>query len=122
MNAQRKKGAVNKYGPLKDEGKTKQEIMLAVADDEKKYQSDEIIEIVAEILNGPKANNPNKHYEEWRGENKSVKQKDGTITTTFDKLKKVKDVWITEETAATLNEGAESPNAANPHMYFLVND
>ncbi len=51
-----KKAAVEKYGPLLTEGKTREEIMLEVANDPKEFSADDINEIVNAIIGEPPAN------------------------------------------------------------------
>lgn len=128
MNAQRKKSAVTKYTPQKEQGLTPEELTNLLTQDEKGYTTDEINEIVEAIFNSPgtgeaapgKKATTGSHHEEWRCEIKLTTQ-DGKVTgRAAEKVKMLRPcVKISDEEADTLNHGAlHSPRQDYVLMYF----
>ncbi|MDF2189295.1 hypothetical protein [Paraflavitalea sp. CAU 1676] len=137
MNHLRKKSAIEKYQPLKEQGILREDLSLQLGMDEKSYTPDEIAEILDTLFNpesdksgeGSKVQNPSKEkpapkkkevakeeseattgYEEWRMERVNGK---------LEKLKLVrKNVKISEKEAEALNSAASGPEATNPVMYL----
>ena len=133
MNAQRKKAAVAAYAHLLTEGKSNNDIMDAISEDEKNYTAEEINEIVAAITAPQKGQEDEKEtpkeekkpkkvlfFEEHRVEIKISKDENSDkITRSAEKLKLTRPcVKITKEEADILNEGVlNGPNTFG-FMYF----
>ena len=125
MNAQRKKSAVNKYGPQKE--LSKEELIELLNSDEKNYTSEEVVEILEAIAefepdqqNNQGKEKPNtgsnKKFEEWK-----VIPEYKEITDAMDKVigrklvgfKKdaqapIRTTSITQERADLLNSQSEN--------------
>lgn len=120
MNAQRKNSAVKKYTAEKVAGKSKEEVLQLINDDEKQYTSEEAVEILEAVFSEELADKkPTKkasksdvvHYQEW------------DVEITGGKAEKLKIsrpvVKITEEEANMLNHGVEKGGNTHAKMYFL---
>jgi hypothetical protein len=134
MNHNRKKAAVEKYKPLLDAGATREEILNAIAGDEKAYTPEEVNEIVAAVYGEDTGNSNgsensgsqdgpgnseapatlNKVYEEYRVEPKYDDVTDqlgkviGKKLSGFEKVKKIRDTSVTPERAKEVNSQSEN--------------
>lgn len=131
MNAQRKKAAVAAYAHLLTEGKSNNEIMDAISEDEKEYTVEEINEIVAAITAPQSSKEEDKatgkskpkkvveFFEEWKVDVKVSQNKKGENERVYEKLKLVRPVVkITEEEAEILNTGLLNGPNTSGLMYF----
>lgn len=127
-----KKAAVEKYKTAA-ESTTREELIELISQDEKKYSSDDVAEIVnalnatptvtdSKTITAPvKSDIP--RFEEWRVEKKPIKSKNGKriVRVEFEKLKKLRDdVVISEDEAANLNYGAAHSPINNPIIMYLL--
>lgn len=120
MNTQRKKSAVNKYGPL---NLTREVLVEQLNADEKNYTSEEVVEILealesyespGPILEKPKGNNVK--YEEWKVKPVYKDVKDGMDKVIGRKLsgfekdaqKPIRSTTISPDRAELLNAQSEN--------------
>jgi hypothetical protein len=133
MNAQKKKSAVKKYVDLKNEGKTKEELIALLNADEKGFTSDEVVEIITDVMAdfGPAGNKSDEKkkkksdditgtlnvvYEEWKVKPvyKEIKDELGNVKgrklTGYEKDAKdpIRTTSITQDKAELLNQQSEN--------------
>lgn len=122
MNQNTKKAAVKKYGALKDEGQSKEQIFELLKADEKEFAEDEIAEIIDALFTESgeqgQSNKPNanKKFEEWKVKPIYEKKRvgdDGTmrnVCTGFEKDAQtyIRVTNISQERADLLNTQSEN--------------
>jgi len=119
MNQNTKKAAVKKYGALKDDGQTKEQILDLLKADEKEFAEDEIAEIMdalfTENSGQPGKPNANKKFEEWKVKPIYEKQRgdDGTMRNVCVRFEKdaqkfIRVTSISQERADLLNTQSEN--------------